>query len=172
MENIVKRNCLQQAISPFLTMFSTLEGTYFSFQMYFKISSAMFQFGPDQSKILLSGSRLKGLNVITIKHETEAQRKKLENGSRIWGSTTLREVFSSYEEHRIFSSDLLESQDPPLTFKNIRNRTNLVLALYFFKVLNKSTKIIPFPPRAPGKEELDVIFCTFWCFCPWISRSE
>ena len=26
-----RRNCLQQAISPFLTMFSTLYGTYFSF---------------------------------------------------------------------------------------------------------------------------------------------
>ena len=29
------RNCLLQAISPFLTMFSTLYGTYFSFQMHF-----------------------------------------------------------------------------------------------------------------------------------------
>ena len=30
-----RRNCLKQAISPFLTMFSTLCGTYFSFQMHF-----------------------------------------------------------------------------------------------------------------------------------------
>ena len=31
-----RRNCLQQAIFPFLTMFSTLCDTYFSFQMHFK----------------------------------------------------------------------------------------------------------------------------------------
>ena len=31
------------------------------------------------------------------RHETEAQKKKLENGSRIWGSAILKEVFSGYE---------------------------------------------------------------------------
>ena len=35
-----RRNCYLQAISPFLTMFSTLYGTYFPFQMHFKMSSA------------------------------------------------------------------------------------------------------------------------------------
>ena len=63
---------------------------------------------------------------------TEAERKKYENGSRIWVSAILKEEFSSYDElssreiihnipafflHQslsltIFSSDLLESQDP------------------------------------------------------------
>ena len=36
---------------PFLTMFSTLHGTYFSFQMHFKMSSVTC-FDLDQSKIL------------------------------------------------------------------------------------------------------------------------
>ena len=48
-----RRNCLEQAISPFLTMFSTLYGTYFPFYMHFKISSAIC-FNLDQSKILSS----------------------------------------------------------------------------------------------------------------------
>ena len=37
-------------------------------------------------------------SAILIRYETEAQRKKSENGSRIWGSTILKEVLSSYEE--------------------------------------------------------------------------
>ena len=39
-------------------MFSTLYDTYFSFQMHFKISSAIC-FNLEQSKILLSGNGLK-----------------------------------------------------------------------------------------------------------------
>ena len=50
-----RRNCSSQAISPFLTMFSTLYGTYFSFQMHFKMSSAIC-FNLDQSNILSSGN--------------------------------------------------------------------------------------------------------------------
>ena len=53
-----RRNCLQQAISPFLTIFSTLYGTYFSFQMHFKMLSALY-LNLDQTKILLSGNGLK-----------------------------------------------------------------------------------------------------------------
>ena len=49
---------MQQAISPFLTMFSTLYGTYFSFQMQLKMSFAIC-FNLDQSKILSSGDGLK-----------------------------------------------------------------------------------------------------------------
>ena len=49
-----RRNCLQQAISPFLTMFSSLYCTYFSFKMHFKMSSAI-GFNLNQSKILSSG---------------------------------------------------------------------------------------------------------------------
>ena len=55
-----RRNCLQQAISPFLTMFSTLYGTYFSFSMHFQMSSAIC-FNLDQSKNLSSGNGLKNL---------------------------------------------------------------------------------------------------------------
>ena len=71
-----------------------------------------------------------------LRHEIEAQRKKSENGSRIWRPASSKEVSSSYEElssrevifiqyscwvfyqksksdkFRIFSSDLLESQNP------------------------------------------------------------
>ena len=36
-----RRNCLEQAISPFLTMFSTQYGTHFSFQMHLKTSSVI-----------------------------------------------------------------------------------------------------------------------------------
>ena len=50
-----RRNCLKQAISPFLTMFSTLYDTYFSL---FKMSSAI-SFNSDQSKIFSSGDGLK-----------------------------------------------------------------------------------------------------------------
>ena len=39
-------------------MFSTLYGTYFSFQMHFKMSSVIC-FNLDQSKILSSGNGLK-----------------------------------------------------------------------------------------------------------------
>ena len=52
-----RRNCLVQAISPFLTMFSMLFGTYFPFSMQFEMSSALC-FNLDQSKILLSGNGL------------------------------------------------------------------------------------------------------------------
>ena len=52
-----RRNCLKQAISPFLTMFSTLYGTYFSFLIHFKMSSEIC-FSLNQSKILLSGNGL------------------------------------------------------------------------------------------------------------------
>ena len=52
-----RRNCLLQAISPFLTLFSTLYGTYFPFEMHFKMSSAI-SFNLDQSKILSSGNGL------------------------------------------------------------------------------------------------------------------
>ena len=54
-----RRNCLLQAISPFLTLFSTLYGTYFSFSIHFKMSSAIC-FNLDQSKILSSDNGLKG----------------------------------------------------------------------------------------------------------------
>ena len=52
-----RRNCLEQAISPFLTMFSTLYGTHFSFQMHLKTSSVIC-FNLDQSKMLSSGNGL------------------------------------------------------------------------------------------------------------------
>ena len=50
-----RRNGLLQAISPFLTMFSTLHGTYFSFLIHFKMLSAIC-FNLDKSKILFSYS--------------------------------------------------------------------------------------------------------------------
>ena len=53
MENIMKK-----AVSPFLTMFSTLYVTFFSFKMHFKMSTICFSL--DQSKILSSGNGLKG----------------------------------------------------------------------------------------------------------------
>ena len=59
---VKRRNCLLQAISPFLTMFSILYGTYFSFEMHFKMLSAIC-FNLDHSKILLSGN---GLNPILL----------------------------------------------------------------------------------------------------------
>ena len=46
-----------QAISSILTMFSTLYGTYFSFQMHFQMSSA-FCFYLEDAKILSSGNGL------------------------------------------------------------------------------------------------------------------
>ena len=57
-----RRNCLLQAISPSLTMFSTLYGTYIPFHMHFKISSAIC-FNLNQSKILSSGN---GLNAVQL----------------------------------------------------------------------------------------------------------
>ena len=53
-----RRNCLQQAISHSPTIFSTLHGTYFSFQMHFKMSSAIC-FNLDQSQILSSDNGLR-----------------------------------------------------------------------------------------------------------------
>ena len=50
-------NCSQQAISPFLKMFSTLYGTYISFLMHFKMSSAIY-LNLDKSKILSSDNAL------------------------------------------------------------------------------------------------------------------
>ena len=55
-----RRNCLQQAISPFLTMFSTVYGNYFPFSMHLKMSSAIC-FNLDLSKILSSGNGLNNL---------------------------------------------------------------------------------------------------------------
>ena len=52
-----RRNCLFQAISPFLTMFSTLYGTYFSFQIHIKMLCAIC-FILRQSKILSSGNEI------------------------------------------------------------------------------------------------------------------
>ena len=60
-----RRNCLEQAISPFLTMFSTLYDTYFSFKMHLKMSIAIC-FNLDQSKILSSG------NELTLSHRIQA----------------------------------------------------------------------------------------------------
>ena len=54
-----RRNCLEQAISLFLTMFSILYGAHFSFEIYFEMSSAIC-FNLDQSEILSSGN---GLNL-------------------------------------------------------------------------------------------------------------
>ena len=51
-----RRNCLEQAISPFLTMFFTLYDTYFSLSMHFKMSAISFNL--DQSKIFSSGNGL------------------------------------------------------------------------------------------------------------------
>ena len=45
-------------ISPFVLMFSTLYGTYFSFQMHFEMSSAIC-FNLSQSNILSSGNGLR-----------------------------------------------------------------------------------------------------------------
>ena len=61
-ENIVKKAeiaCNKQ-ISPFLTMFSTLYGNHFSFQMHFKTSSAIC-FNLDQSKTRTS-TKYQGLS--------------------------------------------------------------------------------------------------------------
>ena len=46
-----RRICLKQPISHFLRRFSTLYGTYFSFQMHFKMSSAICS-SLDQSNTL------------------------------------------------------------------------------------------------------------------------
>ena len=51
-----RRNRLLQAISLYLTMFSTLYGNYFSFKMHFKMLSAIC-FSLDQPRILSSGNR-------------------------------------------------------------------------------------------------------------------
>ena len=54
-----RRYCLLQAISSFLTMFSTLYGNHFPFKMHFNFNmSSANCFSLDQSKILLSGNRL------------------------------------------------------------------------------------------------------------------
>ena len=53
---------LLQAISPVLTMFSTLYGTYFLFEMHYKMLSAI-RFNLDQAKILSAGNGLKGSNL-------------------------------------------------------------------------------------------------------------
>ena len=53
-----KGKIAKQAISPFLTMFSTLYATYFSFQMHFKMSSTIC-FNLDQSKLLSSDNGLR-----------------------------------------------------------------------------------------------------------------
>ena len=58
-----RRNCLKQAISPFLTMFSTPYDTYFPFQMHSKMSSAVC-FNLDQSEFLVMGEAI---------HEQETQ---------------------------------------------------------------------------------------------------
>ena len=50
-----RRNCLKEAISPFLTMVSTLYGTYFSFECTLK---CRLQFHLDQSEIVSSGNEL------------------------------------------------------------------------------------------------------------------
>ena len=79
-----RKNCLSQAISPFLTMFSILYGTYFSFYMHFKMSFAIC-FNLDQSKILLSGngitfgleltlSKLCGASYLWVKSESYVYR--------------------------------------------------------------------------------------------------
>ena len=52
-----RRDSLKQAISPFLTVFSTLHGTDFSFSIHFKLLSAI-SFSLEQSKILSSGNGL------------------------------------------------------------------------------------------------------------------
>ena len=52
-----RRDCLEQAISLFLTMFSTQYSTFISFEMHFKMSSAI-GINLDQSKILSSGNEL------------------------------------------------------------------------------------------------------------------
>ena len=51
-------NIIEKAVSPFLTMFSILYVTFFSFKMHFKMSTICFSL--DQSKILLTGNGLKG----------------------------------------------------------------------------------------------------------------
>ena len=61
------RNCLLQAISFFLTMFSTLYGIYSSFKMHFRMSSAIC-FNLNQSKILSSGNGLKWLTLYPMTH--------------------------------------------------------------------------------------------------------
>ena len=55
----------------FLTMFSTRYGTYFSFQMHFKMPSAIC-FSLDQSKILSSGN---GLSPLFTDYSLYAQQK-------------------------------------------------------------------------------------------------
>ena len=59
-----RRNCLEQATSPFLTMFSTLYGTHFLFSMHFKMLSAIC-FNLDQSKVLSSGNELTHSHTMT-----------------------------------------------------------------------------------------------------------
>ena len=60
-----RRNCLKQAISPFLTMFSTLYVTYFQFQICCKMSSAIC-FNLDQFKMLTSGNGLNNYQEILV----------------------------------------------------------------------------------------------------------
>ena len=52
-----RRNCLQQAISPFLTMFSILYGTYFKCSL----KCLQFFFNLDQSRVLSSVNGLSSL---------------------------------------------------------------------------------------------------------------
>ena len=71
-----RRNCLKQAISPFLTMFSTLYGAQFLFKIHFKVLSAIC-FSLDQSKILSHGNWL-NVGIIRYKvQKTVLPRKKI-----------------------------------------------------------------------------------------------
>ena len=82
-----RRNWLKQAISPFLTMVSTLYDTYFSFSMHFQMSSAS-SFNLDLSKIFSSDN---GLNDGIFHEGTENIVNSLPN-NKLLGWSKLKEL--------------------------------------------------------------------------------
>ena len=109
-----RKNCLLQAIFPFLTMFSTLYGTYFPFKMHFKMSSVIC-FHLDQSKILLSGNRLKCLHYFSCLCSQGRSRSGCTKCAAWYLIYTVRfpealdtkatmnlQLFESYFKHEIF----------------------------------------------------------------------
>ena len=107
-----RRKCLYQAISPFVTMFSTLYGTYFFYlQSTLKMSSAIC-FNLDQSKNLSSGNGvIHSINLISRMYlfmRTIHPSGRLDPTNKTWVHSQIK-LGSNYQNYGISASTTIRN---------------------------------------------------------------
>ena len=103
--------------------------------------------------------RTKNTIIPSYRHDTEAQRKKSENGSRIWGSAILKEVFSIYEE--LSSGEVIFIHNIPACFLFLTKNLSLIILEFSHLICLNHKTMVNLPKKIGNPPKIGEISCLF-----------